>query len=160
MPQALTRAAKAAETALDWITMAFFTVMLLAALSQILFRYVLEIPVPWTEELARTLFVLAMFTGMAFALRDGEHIVVDFLFKKAGPRHRNLLQAVFDVAILGFLAMWARGTVALVELNWNSTLITLPAVRVGYIYLWELLGIALMGVYVLLDLRRRVRSVT
>lgn len=152
----LRQAWRLVEKGLEAVTLTLFVVMLLAALGQVAFRYLLEIPVPWTEELARTLFVAAMFTGMAFAARDREHIVVDFLLVKYAPALRRVIECLFDLAILAFLVLWARGAIALAELNWTATLITIPWFSVGWLYLWELLGIALMALYISLGLWRKL----
>lgn len=147
-----------AERAIEVVTLVMFVAVLLATLAQVFFRYVAEIPVPWTEELARTLFVLAMLTGIALAYREREHVVVDFLFLRLPPPARRIVKLVFDAAILILLVIWARGALALAELNWGSTLITLEFFRVAYFYLWELFAIALMVLYVLIDMVKTVRT--
>lgn len=138
--------------------MVAFVGMLLASLGQVLFRYVLEIPVPWTEELARVLFVVAMLLGMAIAIREREHIVVDFLLLKLSPRGRARLACLFDALILAFLLAWARGSAGLIDLNWNSHLVALSWIRVAYLYIAELLAVALMTVFVLADLLAEARG--
>lgn len=138
--------------------MALFVAMILATLAQVVFRYVLEIPVPWTEEAARALFVLSMVMSMAFAYREREHIVVDFLFVKLSPVSQRRLGLVFNLAILAFLAAWARGAWRLAEINWNSTLVTIPFFRVAYFYIWEVAAILLFLLYVVLDTIARVRG--
>jgi len=146
------------ERVLHLVTLVMFIGVLVAALGQVLVRYVLQIPVPWTEELARALFVLSMLTAIAFAYREREHVVVDFLFVRLPGPLKIAATLLFDAAILLFLAIWARGAVALMDLNWGSTLITLEFFRVGYFYLWELVAIGLMAIYVLLDIARTLRS--
>ena len=138
--------------------MVAFVGMLLASLGQVLFRYVLEIPVPWTEELARVLFVVSMLLGMAIAIREKEHIVVDFLLLKLTPRWRATAACLFDALILAFLLAWARGSAALIDLNWNSYLVALNCIRVAYLYVAELLAVALMIAFVLTDLLAQARS--
>lgn len=147
-----------AERGLVGLCMAMFVAMIFATLAQVVFRYVLEIAVPWTEEAARALFVLSMVMSMAFAYREREHIVVDFLFVKLSPVAQRRLGLVFDLAILGFLAAWARGAWRLAEINWNSTLVTIPFFRVAYFYVWEVAAILLFLLYVLLDAVARVRG--
>ena len=63
------------------------------------------------------------------------------------------LSIVFAVSILVFLAMWARGAVILIERNWTVSLITIAWFKVAYYYVWELAMIALLGLYVLVDLK-------
>lgn len=144
------------ERVLFAVTLAMFTAMIAATLAQILFRYFLQIPVTWTEEAARALFVMAMLMGMAFAYRERQHVIVDFLFVKLPPPLQRWLGVLFNLLILLFLAFWARGAVRLAEINWGSSLITVPFFRVAYFYIWELLAIALFFLYVLLDTAARV----
>ena len=147
-----------AERLLIRLCLLLFSAMIVATLAQILFRYVLQLPLPWTEEAARALFVLSMVMSMAFAYREREHIVVDFLFDQMPAPVRRWLGFVFDVAIIGFLVFWARGAWRLAELTWNSRLITISFFRVGYFYAWEVAAIALLLLYVLLDMARRARG--
>lgn len=145
------------ERVLINICLAMFWAMILATLGQILFRYVLEVSVSWTEEAARALFVLSMVMSMAFAYREKEHVVVDFLFAKLPSGVQRWLGLAFNLFILAFLTFWARGALRLAELNWESSLITVPWFRVSYFYIWELAAITLLFLYVLADTRARLR---
>lgn len=131
-----------------------FVGMLLATLGQVLFRYFLQISVPWTEEVARAFFVLSILTGIAIAYAEREHIIVDFIFSRFSPPIQRLVTAIFALCILAFLAFWARGAIEMAGRNWDVFLITMTWFRVAYFYIWELGMIGLLAVYVLLDLKR------
>lgn len=146
------------DTGLLWLAMAAFIVMMLAVLGQILFRYVLEISVPWTEELARLLFVQSMLIGMALAIRRHEHIVVDFLLVRLPPGLRALAGVLFGVVILLLLLLLTTGAASMVGGNWNARLVSLPFVRVGYLYVGLVGCFALMAFYTALGLTARLRS--
>ena len=146
------------EKAVVILAMAGFIGMLLAAGGQVMFRYVLKIAVPWTEELARALFVLSMFFGMAVAIRGKDHIVVDFLFKRLSVRKQALGRIVFDGAILILLCFLARGTVTMTRLMWDSYLISLDWIRTGYLYIGELVAVLLMMLYVVLEILENLRT--
>lgn len=135
------------------IALAMFAVMFALTLAQVLFRYFLHLPVPWTEEAARALFVLATLSGIALAWRDRQHIIVDFLYLQSPLAARRWLSVVFALSILGFLALWARGALDLAQRNWTVRLVTIDWFRVAYYYIWELAMIALLAIYVLSDLR-------
>jgi TRAP-type C4-dicarboxylate transport system permease small subunit len=124
---------------------------------QVLFRYVLKIPVPWTEELARILFILSMFLGIAIAIREKEHIVVNFLFKKLNPRAQAVGHIVFDAAILILLCFLARGTLSMVKMMWNSYMIALDWIRTAYLYMGEFIAIFFMMFYVVLEILENVQ---
>ncbi|MGH6897323.1 MAG: TRAP transporter small permease [Geminicoccaceae bacterium] len=138
--------------------LALFVGMMLATLLQVLARYFLYVSLPWTEELARTLFVASMTVGIALAVRRREHIVVDFVFVKLPPGAKALASLLFDAAILLFLAVWLWGALLLIELNANATYVTLPWLRVAHIYGIEAAAIGLMMVFVLADAVRQYRS--
>lgn len=136
-------------------TLAFtmFAAMFVLTLAQVLFRYVLQIPVPWTEEAARALFVLATMSGIALAYQKREHIIVDVFYDSLSDKSRRVLSIIFAIAILAFLVLWARGAIGLIERNWTVRLITVSWFRGAYYYIWELAMIVLLGLYVLVDLR-------
>lgn len=147
-----------AERLIGAAAFVMFAAMLLLTLSQVLFRYFLQIPVPWTEEVARALFVLATMSGIALAYPRRDHIIVDFLFVKAPPALQRALSIGFALVILLFLVLWARGAWEMALRNWDVTLITVSWFRAAFFYYWELAMIALLGIYVLLDLAALLRG--
>jgi TRAP-type transport system small permease protein len=139
------------------VAMIGFIGMLLATGGQVLFRYVLRIPVPWTEELARILFTQSMFLGIAVAIREKNHIIVDFLFKKLPLRSQTIGRIVFDVAILLLLFLLANGTITMAQITWNSYMIALSWVRTAYLYIGELITVVFMMFYVLLEIFENIK---
>lgn len=158
MQKAATLALRLLDEAVVWIATGAFIVMMLAVIGQVFFRYVLEIAVPWTEELARLLFVESMLLSMAVAIRQHEHIVVDFLFNKLSPRLRNIVGALFNLAIIVLLVLLMRGSWDLLMRNWNAQLVSLPWVRVGYVYLGLFISLGLMAFYTALNMTVRLRQ--
>ena len=146
------------DRALETVATLGFIGMLAAAWGQVIFRYVLEISVPWTEELARVLFVLAMFLGIAIAIRRGEHVVVSFLLDRLPARVRALVGLTFDLAILVFLVVLAIGCWGMTRLTWNSFMITLGWLRTGELFLFELGAVVVMMLYVVLRLPANFRA--
>src|SRR4030042_919798 len=62
-----------------------FVLLLILAVTQVLFRYVLMIPLPWTEELARFTLVWVTFLGAASVTRRKLHLAVDIFISKLAP---------------------------------------------------------------------------
>jgi TRAP-type C4-dicarboxylate transport system permease small subunit len=147
------------EQVLEVITLVGFIGMLLSTGGQVLFRYVLRISVPWTEELARILFITTMFLGIAIAIRKREHIVVDFLFKKLSLRLQAVGMLLFNAAIFIFLCFLARGTIAMIRMTWESYMIALDWIRTGYLYLGEFVAILFMMLYVLLSIAESINQI-
>jgi TRAP-type C4-dicarboxylate transport system permease small subunit len=138
------------------ITMVAFIGMLLSTGGQVLFRYVLAISVPWTEELSRILFILSMFLGIAIAIREKQHIVVNFLFNKLGTRSQAIGHIVFDIAILILLCFLARGCLYMVKMTWNSYMIALDWIRTAYLYMGEFIAVIFMLLYTVVTILENI----
>jgi TRAP-type transport system small permease protein len=65
-------------TVLACLTLAMFLVVF----SQVIFRYALNQPSPWTEEAARYLFIWISLVGAAFGVQQGSHFGFDMLVRK------------------------------------------------------------------------------
>lgn len=139
---------RAAERTVETIGLICFAAMLLATIGQVLFRYVLEWPVLWTEEAARVLFLLAMMCGFVIAQRRGEHIVVDFLRTRLPPRPAAAVGALFDLVVLAFLLLLLRGAVRMVELTWGSAFITIPWFTSAHLHLAQVACLAALALLV------------
>lgn len=66
----------------------------------VIMRYFLNQPIPWVDELVGYLLVGLVMMAAADALRRGEHIAVDVLTVRLGPRGRRITQAAGQVSVL------------------------------------------------------------
>lgn len=146
------------ERAVTVIAMTGFIVMLLITFIQVLCRYILYVALPWSEELARILFVTSVFLGIAIAARRREHIVVDFLFNGLPPRPRHVVAILFNLLVLAFLTLWGRGAVEMSRVTWETYFVTIGWFRVGYIYAVECFGVVLTAIYILMQTADHVRA--
>lgn len=76
--------------------------MLVCVFCQVLFRYVLELPLFWTEESARFLMVFAVFIGCSVGIRRDAHLGFTFLLERCGRRARTGMRLI---SFLGMLAL-------------------------------------------------------
>lgn len=78
------------NAALGYIEMAILAtavlIMFVVICCQVLFRYVLHQPSPWTEELARYLFIWVSMVGAAYGVNTQAHFGFELLVKKMSPR--------------------------------------------------------------------------
>jgi len=82
-------------------------ILLLAAMFvvvclQIFSRFVIQSPIPWTEEVGRYLFVWASFLGAAVLVGRGEHFSIDFIAQALPPRGRRVLRLGVTILVVGF----------------------------------------------------------
>ncbi len=78
---------------------AMLGVMFAVFILQIVFRYVLNLPIGWTHEISVILWLWMVLFGTAFVVRDSEEIRFDILYGSVGPRVRRMM-VVASAAIL------------------------------------------------------------
>lgn len=82
-----------------------------AVLLQIFARLFLATAPSWTEEAARVFFVLAVGSSAGLALRSGEYVHFDFLYRRLGPRAQRCLTLLIDAATVVLFAVFTVGAV-------------------------------------------------
>ncbi|SEO20130.1 TRAP-type C4-dicarboxylate transport system, small permease component [Paracoccus alcaliphilus] len=74
---------------------------------QVLFRFVLQAPLAFTEEAGRLLFAWLIFVGAARALYVSQHFMVDILYNHVPAPLQKLFGYVSDVASIGLAVILA-----------------------------------------------------
>ena len=131
-----------------WALVGIFSLMIAVTFAQVIFRYVLRSPLPWSEELARYCFVWIVFLGATLGLERGAHIGVDILTILLPGRVQRWLAAVNEVLILAFVLLIILASVSVVDAN---RLQFSPALglQMAKVYLAIPLGMAVMAVLLL-----------
>lgn len=91
--------------------------MVVVTLAQVVFRYVLGAPLPWSEELARYCFVWIVFLGGAIGLERGIHLGVDLFVNLLPPRLRTSLDVLSNVLIGCFAAAVVYASFPVIGMN-------------------------------------------
>ncbi|WP_439497228.1 TRAP transporter small permease [Bosea sp. (in: a-proteobacteria)] len=88
--------ARRAENILALMLFAMFAVFIL----QIVFRYVLNLPIGWTHEISVVLWLWLVLFGAGFVLREREEIRFDIIYGAVGPRLRRIMAIITSVALV------------------------------------------------------------
>lgn len=56
-----------------------FSILILVCFLQVLFRFILNLPLAWTEELSRYVFILMVYLGASAAALEGKHVRVELI---------------------------------------------------------------------------------
>ena len=87
------------EKACGVICVFCFAVMTLVAILGVFFRYVMQSPFMWTEEVARYLLVWLGFTAVSMALRQDRHIKVEVITNLVPGGVQKIVRYIVDVLI-------------------------------------------------------------
>jgi len=75
------------------------SVIVMLLFAQVLFRYLFNFSLHWTEELAKYLFVWMTFIGSVGAFKDRIHIGVDFFIELLPERFKYLMK-ILDILLI------------------------------------------------------------
>jgi tripartite ATP-independent transporter DctM subunit len=85
--------------ALGILCVAMLTMTVLLTVLQVVFRYALDSPLSWSEELARWLFVWAVFLGCALLIHQGKHMRMEFLVSRVNEARIRQLDLLSQVVV-------------------------------------------------------------
>ena len=144
----------AAQRSVDWmirgIIIVLMVVMTVTVALQILFRYVFNIPLGWSEEMARFAFVWVSFFGASALMRIQEHINVTVFIDRFSPRVRALAVLLANLCALICVFFFLVGGIDLTRNEWRQLA---PAMQIpmGWVYVVIPLSAALMAIWVALQ---------
>lgn len=131
-----------------WIVAVLVGAMSLILIAQVFFRYVLQNSLPWSEEIARYLFVWASLLGASIALRLRYHPGLELMVNALPPRWRAAAGLLANGLVLLLLVVVAREGFLIGRMNaWQRS----PAMGIPmtYPYAAVWVGSLLMAVHVL-----------
>lgn len=79
---------------------AMLAVMFAVFIVQIVFRYLANFPVGWTQELSVILWLWMVLFGAAFVVREREEIRFDIIYGSVGPKARRVMCMITAVALV------------------------------------------------------------
>lgn len=137
------------DVVFEWLTALILGGMTLLIFLQVVFRYVLNSPLAWTEELARFLFIWMTFIAGYVGARRNKHIGVTAL-QKALPRPLGKMVASLCSAIC---VLFFAGVIFYTLKFWSKlTMQTSPAlgIPISVVYTGMLVGCFFMAVWYLM----------
>lgn len=139
--------------ALDILGTAMFWALCLAVLLQVVCRFILKIPSPWTEEIARYLLIQITFLGSAIAAREESHLVAVDLWKRI-PAASFPAGIIIRGAVLYFAWAMFRGALSMMAIAGIETATSLLWLRMSYIYAGMAASFFLVCLYTLINILR------
>lgn len=104
----------------QWVCIILIFLMTIEVLTAVFFRYVLNAPIKWGEELARFIMVWAGLLGISIALKDGEHIGLEMLTGKMSGRLLYLVKLIVSLMIFAFLLVLFIWGIGICREAWDS----------------------------------------
>lgn len=117
-----------------FIVIVLTAVMVVAVFLQVLFRFFLDQPLAWTEELARYLLIWITFLGSAYGMAVKAHIGTEYIQKFLSPLLNKIVVGIAAVCSLCFFGVMVQQGYLLSARSMTQTSPTL-LVPMGYVYM-------------------------
>lgn len=118
-----------------WICVAALGVMTLMVVLQVLFRYVIQSSLSFSEELARYMFIWAAFVGSALALKNRSHVSIEIVVANLPRAIKRRAIMVTNALSFIFYAMLLVYGIDMMLHAVEQTSPTMGWLRMSYVYL-------------------------
>lgn len=134
------------DNILKYVLAALLIGMVAVIFLQILTRYVFQSPLPWSEEVARYLFIFVTYLGVSRAIGTGGHIALDILTSNLKPRTHGFVNLIIDLIVAFYFAFLIYTSMLLLPIIARQFT---PALNISYafIYIAIPLGSSLSIIY-------------
>ncbi|WP_340108140.1 TRAP transporter small permease [Pikeienuella sp. HZG-20] len=136
----------------ETLAIAAFLLMLGSSVLQVFYRYVLNAPLMWTEELARLMCVLTTYFGSVVVLIAREHIRVEMIDSLLGRRGLATVGVIVDLMMAWFLVAVAYGCYLLTSATWTTFTASMAWFRTGYLYIAVGVAVSAMTLVLIIDI--------
>ncbi len=125
--------------------------------SQVVFRYVLEASLSWSEELARFLLMWLAALSTAYAMKTGAHFALRFVVDRTPPGVQRRIGSVVALSSAAFLAVFAYQSLRF-TIEVHDMLAPATRMSMAVPYSSAFVGSTLTLYYVLVNWRRELRG--
>ena len=141
----------------EYLVMFLMLVMIITAFAQVIFRFVIQMSLDWSEELARYAFLWCMFISAGMAVKHRRHIKVEFIMEMLPKKLRFGLEIISDLIWMAFCLLLVKDGIGLLE--FVKTQVS-PSMEVPFKYIYTSLpvGAALMFLRLVQQMVRRFRG--
>ena len=127
-----------------YILISIVVVMTFILLLQIVSRFLVFFPLPWSQELLQYMNIWMVFLGAGLAVKEGGHIRVELLREKLPEKMKPLFNTLSNVLSLALVSLVALQAYTLMGKTASQSFGSFP-LPMSWFYLSLLLGCSLMA---------------
>ncbi len=128
------RIVKGLTKVLEVVLVVILGLQALLMIASVFFRYVLNSPIIWVDEVVRYSLIWMTFAGVALATKDGTHILVDVIDNTLSPRGQKILGVFVDIVTVAFMLFMLFYGAKMTDYQRNTFGETLQFLNQSYVY--------------------------
>ena len=134
-------------------------IVVILGILQVLFRFVLKISVPWTEEMMRALFIYIVFFGLILVERENGEVRTTMLIEKLPYKAYHVWESVVSVLSILFNMLVLVGCFQAMKVT-NTTLSALPQISMRMFFYPMVISLPLMVIYQIYHMIGHIRKLS
>ena len=134
-------------------------IVVILGILQVLFRFVLKISVPWTEEMMRALFIYIVFFGLILVERENGEVRTTMLIEKLPYKAYHIWESIVSVLSILFNVLVLIGCFQAMKVT-NTTLSALPQISMKMFFYPMVISLPLMVIYQIYHMIGHIRKLS
>jgi TRAP-type C4-dicarboxylate transport system permease small subunit len=134
-------------------------IVVVLGILQVLFRFVLKVSVPWTEEMMRALFIYIVFFGLILVERENGEVRTTMLIEKLPYKAYHVWESVVAVLSILFNVLVLVGCFQAMKVT-NTTLSALPQISMRMFFYPMVISLPLMVIYQIYHMIGHIRKLS
>lgn len=115
---------KVTETAIDWLSIVLLSGIFVLGLAQVIWRWILNNPIVWSEELIQLTYVWICYLGWTIATRKDSHIRITAVLNMLPEGAQKWMQAFCHVLVIVFSVLMIRHGIDLIGVGAKRTAVS------------------------------------
>lgn len=117
---------KYTETAIDWLSVFLLTGIFVLGIAQVVWRWILQNPIVWSEELIQLIYVWICYLGWTIAERKDSHIRITAVSNMLPHQVQKWLQFFCHILCIVFSVLMVYYGIKLVGAGMKRTAVSFP----------------------------------
>ena len=134
-------------------------IVVILGILQVLFRFILKVSVPWTEEMMRALFIYIVFFGLILVERENGEVRTTMLIEKLPYKAYHVWESIVSALSILFNVLVIVGCFQAMKVT-NTTLSALPQISMKMFFYPMVISLPLMVIYQIYHMIGHIRKLS
>ena len=134
-------------------------IVVILGILQVLFRFILKVSVPWTEEMMRALFIYIVFFGLILVERENGEVRTTMLIEKLPYKVYHVWESIVSLLSILFNVLVIVGCFQAMKVT-NTTLSALPQISMKMFFYPMVISLPLMVIYQIYHMIGHIRKLS